>query len=86
MSNIIEITNTNGSIISFDGRVIELFISQASDRFHVKQLKSIRVKERRSGKMEIQGVAFTSLVFVNIDPSQKAEVDNFISQVQSAMS
>ena len=40
----IEISNSYESLISFDGRVIEVFERQESKRFHIKQIKSIEYK------------------------------------------
>jgi len=82
----IEISNSYESLISFDGRVIEVFERQESKRFHIKQIKSIEYKEKRNGDFEISGkTTSTFFMLQNIDSEQKAQVDDFINQVNSLM-
>jgi hypothetical protein len=82
----IEITNAQGSIITFDGRVIEVFQGRESQRFHGTQIKKIEMIERKNG-IEISGrTANTPFIFMSIDPGQKAVVDEFIAQVRTLMS
>ena len=82
----IEVTNINGSIISFDGRIIEVFLNKDSRRFHVKQIISIDIKQSRRGYLEIHGrVKLTFFMLHKIDPDQKEVVEEFVAQVKAAM-
>ena len=82
----LEITNSTGDILSFDGRVVELFgKSEDSKRVHARLVKNVEIKEGRKGDLEIriQGhVAY--FVLIKIDPSQRGAVEAFVAQVNSA--
>ncbi|MCB9195312.1 MAG: hypothetical protein H6598_03725 [Flavobacteriales bacterium] len=81
----IEIKNTLGSIIAFDGRIIELFITQSSERYHVKQLRRIELIEKKKG-LQIMGTTNSAAFFIaKIDPKFRDEVNKFIAQVEKAM-
>lgn len=81
----IELKNTLGSIIAFDGRVIELFITQSSERYHVKHLRRIELKEKKKG-LTIMGTTDSTAFFIaKIDPKHRDAVDKLIAEVEKAM-
>jgi hypothetical protein len=81
----IEVMNSVGAILSFDGRVIEQFpLSGSPQRVHIHQLEAIEVKERRKG-LELSWKTRTMpFTMANIDPSARAAVDQFVAQVKAA--
>jgi hypothetical protein len=81
----IEVMNSVGAILSFDGRVIEQFqLSGSPQRVHIHQLEAIEVKERRKG-LEISWKTRTMpFTMANIDPGARAAVDQFVAQVKAA--
>lgn len=80
----VEVVNSNGLILSFDGRVIEKF-DNSNQRVHVKHVKSVEVKEGRKGDLEIRVPAlYTLLTLMKIDPDQRGAVDEFVAQVNAA--
>jgi hypothetical protein len=82
----IEIKNAQGWIITFDGRVIEIFQGRESQRFHGTHIKKIEMVERKNS-IEISGMTVNvPFMFMSIDPSQKAVVEEFIAQVKTLMS
>jgi hypothetical protein len=79
----IEVTNSIGQILAFDGRVLELF--GMDKRIHIRQLTSIEAEENKKGVLQITGSSRIGFfAFVGIDPSQRANVGEFIRQVNAA--
>lgn len=83
----IEVTNSVGAILAFDGRVIEDFNLQSSKRIHINHVKSIEVKEGRKGDLWINvRTPWQQIDLTKIDPSQQGVVDEFVAQVNAARS
>ena len=84
----IEVTNSLGHILAFDGRVFELFNGGSGiTRVHINQMESIEVKENNKGVLQILGQTKVGIfVFVNIEPSQRGAVDDLVAQFNAARS
>ena len=82
----VEVTNSVGFILAFDGRIIENFHNGGSDRFHINQVKAIEVEENKKGEMWIKVHAKNRISnLTDIDPSNRGLVDEFVSQVNAAL-
>jgi hypothetical protein len=82
----IEVMNSVGSILSFDGRVIEEFsnLGSGSSRVHIHQVEGIEVKERRKGLEIFWKTRYKPFTLTGLDPSARAAVDQFVAQVKAA--
>ncbi|MBR33433.1 MAG: hypothetical protein CMN77_19195 [Spirochaetaceae bacterium] len=83
----VEVTNSVGFILSFDGRIIENFHNGGSDRFHINQVNEVEVEENKKGEMWIKVKAKNRISnLTDIDPSKRGLVEEFVSQVNAALS
>ena len=83
----VEVTNSVGFILSFDGRIIENFHNGGSDRFHINQVNEVEVEENKKGEMWIKVKAKNRISnLTDIDPSKRGLVEEFVPQVNAALS
>lgn len=81
----VEISNASGSILAFDGRVLESFHRSANQRLHIRHITSIEVKEGRKGELQLNvRTEFTMLAFMNIPPDQRSKLDELVAEVEAA--
>lgn len=83
----IEIANSVGWIISFDGRIIENFSTGDNVRMHINNVKKIEIKEERGGYLGIMvtgrwGGGFN---LPKIDPSHRSAIEDLVTQVNAAI-
>jgi len=80
--------NTDGDVITYDGRVLEIFFSDDSLRFLASRLRFDRGRPDpdRSGAILIQLWATASQMvgMVSVDADHVAEVDALLAQITGA--
>ena len=83
----IEVMNSIGNVLSFDGRVIEIFECSGqlkSTRMHIQHLEAIGVHVRRKGlEIRCTSVFKQQMQIVHVDPSAQATVDELVAQVKA---
>lgn len=82
----IEITNSVGWVISFDGRVLETF-STDNTRMHINGIKAIEIRQGKKGDLWVMVAGRWSggFSFNGIDPGKRSEVDELVAQVNAGI-
>jgi hypothetical protein len=81
----IELSNKHNCFLSFDGRVVEAFGLNQSTRIHVRQIKSVQLKEKRSGYMVyIFSYGGSTASLPDVDQSQRPLIDHFLGALNTA--
>jgi len=80
----IELINEVGFVLSFDGRVLEMF-SSTGTRIHVRHVKRVKLKERK-GKYElsVESLVGQLVMMMKIDPSQRPVIDQLLAALNAA--
>ena len=83
----IELTNSAGYILSFDGRVIENFYNAGNMRMHISHVQNVEVEENKKGQLWIKIKGHNQVCnLMDIDPENRGLVEEFVSQINSARS
>ena len=82
----IEIANSVGWTVSFDGRILETF-STNNTRMHINNVKKIEVKEERNNFIGIMvtGRWGGGFLMSKFDPGTRSAVDDLVAQVNAAI-
>jgi hypothetical protein len=82
----IEITNSVGFTVSFDGRVIEAFGTTCT-RMHINNVKSVELKEGRKGELGIFVTGRWSGGFSvpGFDPSDRSTIEDLVAQINTGI-
>ncbi len=81
----IEISNSVGWTVMFDGRIIEKFDS-SNMRMHINNVKKIEVTEGRKGLgIIVTGRWGGGFNMTQIDANNRSAVDEFVAQVNAAI-
>ncbi len=80
----IELTNATGSIVSFDGRVLEL-LGRDCTRMHIRQVKKVEVKEKKGNySLQVMSHLGAMMMVVKIDQTQKPHLDQLLGALNAA--
>lgn len=81
----IEISNKYNCILSFDGRVVEDFGLNSSKRIHVRQVKSVQVKEKKKGYLvSVFSHGGSSASISEVDHDQRGAIDQLVAALDAA--
>ncbi|MCB1169932.1 MAG: hypothetical protein KDK25_06335 [Leptospiraceae bacterium] len=80
-----EITNSQGYILAFDGRIIEIFTRSENMRIHIDHVESVEVDENKKGLLWIKVKTRHKIGNLpEIAAEKRPEVDEFVSMVNKA--
>ncbi len=73
-------------VLTFDGKVLEVFQDDSSNRIHVTWIKSLELKADKKGKhtLDISTMGDSSLEGNEVDEAAVAKVNGLIAEVQKA--
>lgn len=80
--------NSDGDVITYDGRIIEIFFLDASKRFIASRIRFDRGKPDRTGAVLIQLWATKAQMvgMVRVEAAHVAEVDALLAEIAGAKS
>ncbi len=75
-------------VLTFDGRVLEVFQDISSNRIHVSWIESLQLKTDKKGKhtLDINTLGDSGLQGNAVDEATLAKVNSLIAEVQKAKS
>ncbi len=75
-------------VLSFDGKVLELFQDVSSNRIHVTWIQSLQLKTDKKGKhtLDINALGDSNLLGNPVDESSFGKVTDLIAEVDKAKS
>ena len=80
------VVNSDGDVISYDGRVLEIFFLDESKRFLASRLRYDKGEPDRSGAVIVQLWATPAQMvgMVRVEPEHVAEVDQLLAAIETA--
>ena len=80
----VEVVLASKNILSFDGRVLEEF-GTTGKRIHVRHISGVKIKEKKKGRGILQVAVLFTPISVIFDESQRASVDQLVSELNAAI-
>ena len=83
----IEITNSEGYILAFDGRIIEIFTRSDNTRIHINHVEAAEVDENKKGLLWIKIKTRHKVANLpDIHGEKRTAVNELISRINEARS
>jgi hypothetical protein len=81
----ISLSETDPTILVFDGEILECFFMDGSKRFHITHIKGLQLEPNNKGKYLLTIKLKYDPLLLWVDESNVAKVNEMIAQVQSSM-
>ena len=81
----IKLSETDPTILVFDGEILECFFMDGSKRFNVAHIKGFQFESNNKGKYLLTIKLKYDPLLLWVDESNVAKVNELIAQVQSSM-
>jgi hypothetical protein len=81
----IKLSETDPTILVFDGEILECFFMDGSKRFHITHIKGFQFESNNKGKYLLTIKLKYDPLLLWVDESSVSKVNELIAQVQSSM-
>jgi hypothetical protein len=81
----IRLSETDPTILIFDGEILECFFMDGSKRFHVSHIKGFQFESNNKGKYLLTIKLKYDPLLLWVDESNVAKVNELIAEVQRSM-